>query len=152
MLMVLLALYLIIRGYKNKSYDYNELYSKSQARIYDRVIESKDNVNNEYEKNVYVHKKKFRIKILYEYEVNNQLYTSYFYNDGKGDGYLDQNKFSNISKKYNNIKYITVYYKNDNHKKSCISFDAVSNFYVYAYYVFAIIIFIAIPFVMFIQY
>ncbi|ATZ80638.1 hypothetical protein BMW23_0592 [Bodo saltans virus] len=149
-IIVIIALYLIKVGYTNKSFDYKLLYNRCVASVYDRVIESIDDIDNKYQKDTYIHKKKFRIKIYYKYEIDGCMYTSHFYNDGKNNDYIEQYDFLKISKMYDYVKYLTVFYKIDNPKKSYASLDKISKFYVDIYYIIAIILFLTLPFVMFI--
>jgi len=71
---------------------------------------------------IYSIKFKYRLKVCYEYIINKKIYTSYFYNDGIFDDYVEnREQIKKIREKYNNISIIKIYYNIINNGESCIN-------------------------------
>ena len=115
--LVLLIMYLAIYIYFEEEKDYKDQYVKCVATIIDKDIESEDYIEN-IRSNVFSHKKKFRIKIFYEYVVKNLKYTGYFYNDGNNDKFLFESYYIPIGNTYNYVKKVNIFYNKKNSKEN----------------------------------
>jgi hypothetical protein len=110
-------MYLAISIYFEKEKDYKGQYVKCIATIIDKDIESEDYIEKR-GLNVFSHKKKFRIKLFYEYVVKNLKYTGYFYNDGNNDKFLFESDYIPLGNTYNYVKKINIFYNKKNNKES----------------------------------
>lgn len=144
-----LAFYLFYLGYSEKDTDYNNTYSRAVATITNKIVESADIIDKN-DQLLHVHNKKFRIKIMYTYKVDDQTYNSYFYNDGKKDDVLDAEEYMQTAKVYDYIKRITVFYQNDNPRKSYVNLDKIRENKTKLYYFMGGVVILAIPFVLFV--
>lgn len=121
-IIIFFIIYLAILIYNNNQTKYNNDYIKCIATITDKKIESEDYIINK-NYNHFVHKKNFRIKIKYEYEIDDKKYTGYFYNDGKCDKYLPEDKYIPIGNTCKFLNKINVYYNKNNYYESYFNLD-----------------------------
>lgn len=144
-----LAIYFIILGYQENTNDYEKDYNKIVGKIIGKKIESTDVITNKKNTNKFQHIKKFRIKIIYNYEVNGKDYTGFYYNDGNNSKFLDENEYIPIGNMYNYVKYINVYHNKKNPRDSCYKLGEIKNEKRKIYYLLSVGLFFMVPFIIF---
>lgn len=134
-------------GYVENKCDYSKKYMITFGWITNnkletiKINESIKNINNI---GIYSTKYKYRIKNFYEYYINDKTYTSYFYNDGNSDNYIeDRNIIKEIYNKYNEKHPIKIYYNKMNNDDNCVNIKKLQTKNSLFYYLCSIISFIA---------
>jgi hypothetical protein len=146
---VFIALYFIILGYQENSTDYSQNYIRTVGKIINKKIESEDNIEKKKNTNQFKHIKKFRIKITYNYKVNDKEYTGNYYNDGKSNKFLEEEEYIPIGNTYNYVKLINVFYNKEKPHDSCIKLEEIQNRKKKIFYLLSIGLFFITPFIIY---
>ena len=125
-------------------------YEESWDYIFGNIIEKNIETLKSTKKNgkidrleLYETEYKYRLKIKFDYQINNIIYTGLFYNDGNNDIYL--NNYKLIKYLYNLYDYnypLKIYFDKKNNKSNCLHLDYVKTKRVRLYYCAGCIMFI----------
>lgn len=135
--LIILIIYLIVSVYLEKDKNYANQYDKCIATIINKNIESEDYIEKSGLNN-FSHKKKFRIKLFYEYTIKNIKYYGSYYNDGNNEKYLFESEYIPIGNTYNYVKKINIYYNKKNNQKSYKNLNIINNNKKKVYYILTI--------------
>lgn len=146
--LVILVINFIYLGYNEKHCDYNELYVETNAFITNKQVEIQDIVE-QIDINEFRDKKKFRIKINFSYNIDDNVYTGYCYNYGTGDEYMDSYKYQILTRKYDFAKVVRIFYEKNKPYNNCLFLETVRTKWINMYYMISFIIFMQIFVVVF---
>lgn len=125
--------------------NYNKLCKPTIGNITKILLEENRNTrpsNITYGITGYSDKILFRLKIVYEYTVNNNVYHGYFYNDGKNTQYDEYEKIKSYWNYHKANKYVKIYYLQHNNKISNIMISNIQSKHINFYYKWGTILFV----------
>lgn len=143
----LISIYFFYLGIKEKNKDYALEWDFVYGTIYDKKIENKKQNKTNKVDDVLVYKTiyKYRLKNYYYYYVNSVKYNGYFYNDGIDSSYTNDIAKIRIINNYHNQRFpLKIFYKMNNHGKSCLNPKNVKSKKVKLYYFIGFITFVVI--------
>ena len=110
---LLFTIIFIYYGITEEQKNYVKLYKPTIGKICDVKLEESTNTilsNLTYGIRNYSSTVLYRIRVKYEYKINNKTHTGYFYNNSKHDKYEELNKVKSYWAQYKLNPYVKIYY------------------------------------------
>ena len=137
-ILLIITVVLFYLGINENNTNYEEFWDYTFGNIISKDIDtakSAQKSGNIGRVELYETQLNYRLKVKYEYEINNNKYTGIFYNDGKNDKYLTDNKMITYMYNFYNSKYpLKVYFDKQNNKSSCLDVNFIKKKRVHLYY------------------